>query len=215
MTRDRAKDWTRWLNTLPFILHQYTLELYTAMPGLVESYDEFMKRVSVRPAIQFQTGGGEFRSRPILYDVPVLFPAGGGFSMEFTLNPSDPVMLVISNRGMENFVKDNSFGESEPNDHLWDMADAVAIPGFIPTPVRTPETGKYNSVKIRSNDANGPTVGIRRNSADSELVEVEHGDSIIKMSDDRLVMGVGYERAGRRLQFGVHVDRRCHSYRVG
>ena len=82
--------------------------------------------------------------RPVISNVPVLFPASGfmdrmgGFLQSFPLMPGDPVLLVFSMRGLARWKLTNgrlSIGDMAPIpdvDSMLSERDAIAIPGFGP-----------------------------------------------------------------------------------
>ena len=113
--------------------------LYTAMPGIVTTYDAATRRASVQPAIDLLTIDDRLEVRPVIPDVPVVWPTAGGFTLLAPLATGDPVLLVFSSRGLTGFKRMHA--RSAPDiDRLLSMSDAIAIPGFGPvqvTPVST------------------------------------------------------------------------------
>lgn len=113
---------------LRFVMEQMVKGLYTAMPGIIESYDPTTKRARVRPAIKLLLTDGSTVSRPTVVNVPVLQPSGGGFVINLPVKKGDAVLCVFSQRGLSNFKQ--KYSESNPDEALLDLKDAVAIPGF-------------------------------------------------------------------------------------
>jgi len=105
------------------------MDVHTALPGIVDTYDATSRRARVTPAIRILLDDGSLLDRPPIPDVPVLFPAGGGLSLTFPLERGDPVLLVFSQRGMDGFKI--AFTASAPSrGPIMDMSDAVALAGF-------------------------------------------------------------------------------------
>ena len=78
---------------------------------------------------------------PVIADVPVLHPSGGGYVAHMPLAADDPVMLLFSDRGLEKFKL--TYRNSAP-DTIMELKDAVAIPGFGPLSQTIPVTdGAY------------------------------------------------------------------------
>jgi hypothetical protein len=71
------------------------LDVHTAMPGIVKSYSATEQTATVQPAIQ-RVLDGEHETLPPIPDVPVAWPAGGGFALVFPLVPGDTVWLMFS-----------------------------------------------------------------------------------------------------------------------
>lgn len=110
------------------------------LPGVVDSFDPATGRADVQPALDQITSIGDAMPRPIIFDVPVVYPRGGGFSLTFPLAPDDPVLLVFSQRGLTEFKERLATGTSTarslPDSRVFfALKDAVAIPGFISGPV--------------------------------------------------------------------------------
>lgn len=114
---------------LGFVFSQQFKKIYTCMPGVIQSYDDSSKRAQVLPALQRTFTDGTTSSLPVLVDVPIIFPSGGGFTITMPITKGDAVLLLFSQRGITEFKK--TFNESLPDiDSLLSIQDAIAIPGF-------------------------------------------------------------------------------------
>jgi len=102
-------------------------DVHTAMPGLIASYDASTQRAQVTPGLRL-IAGGKTLDRPDLIDVPVLHPAGGGFTVHLPLQPGDRVMLVFSEAGLTEWKATRDIADPDPGPRF-SMRDAVAIPG--------------------------------------------------------------------------------------
>ena len=115
----------------------------TAMPGSIVSYDYTQQKAQVQPDLRRKYKDGSVQSMPELVNVPVIFPQGGGFHMHWPLNPGDTVLLVFSQRSMDEWLK--SGGEVTPQDpRMLDLSDAIAIPGLIPFSPASPAADNQN-----------------------------------------------------------------------
>ena len=76
--------------------------LRVAMPGIIQSFDPSTVTCTVQPAIYGQKvsddGKAASEAIPILPDVPVVFPRGGGCTLTFPVKPGDECLLVFSDR---------------------------------------------------------------------------------------------------------------------
>lgn len=76
------------------------LEVHTSIPGIVQSYDATKGTVDVAPAVtrplQHQDDSFTFETLPVIQNVRVEWPGGGGFELRFPLAPGDVVTLVFS-----------------------------------------------------------------------------------------------------------------------
>lgn len=120
---DNARD------MIMFAMTQFMKGLWTACPGIVDSYNGSSKRAVIRPALDLVRTDGARIAHPLINDVPVLHPSGGGFTMLVPLVQGDAVMLLFSQRGMAQFKL--SYAQSEPDaEGFLSLKDAVAIAGF-------------------------------------------------------------------------------------
>ncbi|MFQ9867084.1 MAG: Gp138 family membrane-puncturing spike protein [Bilophila wadsworthia] len=84
---DRRERWAEPVEALRAALDGRQAEMWTALPGIVQSFDPAAMTVSVQPAvagrISDEAGKAASVDLPILPDVPVVFPGGGGFALTF------------------------------------------------------------------------------------------------------------------------------------
>jgi hypothetical protein len=125
-------------------------DLHTCLPGRIESYDASKQEADVKPLIKrlLATAEGEelLEELPIIPDVPVQMPRGGGFFASFPLQQGDHVLLIFSERSIDNFQAGDGI-DSDPDDfRMHSLADAVAIPGWYPERKALPETHAENLV---------------------------------------------------------------------
>lgn len=107
-------------------------ELWTALPGIIESYDPDRQTCSVQPAIRgkVESPGGAVASTalPLLVDVPVIFPSGGGMTFTFPVAPGDDCLVVFACRCIDAWWQ--SGGVQEPlAARMHDLSDGFAIVG--------------------------------------------------------------------------------------
>jgi hypothetical protein len=101
------------------------------MPAKVVSYDATRQSVDVHPQVKFSYEGedGErvTESQPVITDVPVLFPGGGGLKMQWPLTAGDTVLLVFCEQSIDKWLDQGR--EVDPgDDRRFHMSDAVAVP---------------------------------------------------------------------------------------
>ena len=115
-------------------------QVHTSLPGVVVSYDATTRRARVQPAVDHlvspegnpnaEFGDLEPMPNPIILDVPVIFPAGGGYTVHFPLLPDDPVLLLFSERDIAAFKQTLRSGPPASDD-VMEIQHAVCIPGFV------------------------------------------------------------------------------------
>lgn len=129
-------------------------QLWTAMPGIVQSYDATAVTVEVQPAIQAMytdpAGAQSFVNLPILPDVPVCFPRGGGYTATFPIQPGDECLVVIASRCIDSWWDQGGVqGQRELRMH--DLSDGFAIVGPFSQKTKIANVST-TTVQVRSDD---------------------------------------------------------------
>jgi hypothetical protein len=140
--------------------HQATV--WTSLPGIIESYSPAKMTVSVRPSIQarVQLEGGEYQwvSIPLLVDVPVIFPSGGGFTLTFPISPGDECLVMFASRCIDGWWQ--SGGVQQQMDlRMHDLSDGFALVGPRSQPRVLSPAANATAVDLRA-DTGGSHVRI-------------------------------------------------------
>jgi hypothetical protein len=128
--------------------------MWTALPGIVESFNADALTCTVQPAIKANVrspdGSTQWVALPLLLDVPVTFPRGGGCTLTFPIAKGDECLVVFSSRCIDAWWQSGDVQvQSELRMH--DLSDGFAIPG--PFSQATKISGwSGDSVQLRSND---------------------------------------------------------------
>jgi len=133
----------------------------TALPGFIWDYDPGTNTASVQIGVSSmaKSEGDAYAASPfpLLPDVPIQFPGGGGAALTFPLKRGDECLLVFSSRPIDAWWQ--SGGVQRPgNARMHSMSDAVALVGLrsrgnVPPDISTTE------VQLRSDDGLA-TVGL-------------------------------------------------------
>lgn len=107
-------------------------EMWTALPGVIVSFNAAACTAQVQPTIQGSTqneqGDSAAVNLPVLPDVPVIFPRGGNFILSFPIKEGDEVLVVFASRCIDSWWQ--SGGVQQPaEDRMHDLSDGFAIPG--------------------------------------------------------------------------------------
>lgn len=117
--------------TAQAIAENISTQLRVAMPGIIQSFDPNEVTCTVLPAIMGiipTQDGTDPSDLPMLVDVPVIFPRGGGCTMTFPVKPGDECLLVFSDRCIDFWWQNGGVQEPvDPRQH--DLSDAFAIIG--------------------------------------------------------------------------------------
>ncbi|MGF6878352.1 Gp138 family membrane-puncturing spike protein [Paraburkholderia sp. MM5477-R1] len=123
------------------------LKVRTAFPGIVESFDPDARTVTVRPAIDAVLADTSAAELPLLVDVPVSFPMGGPFVIEWPLKRGDEGQVIINDRCIDGWFVSGRNGP--PMDlRVHDLSDASFIPGICSLP-RVPGGFDMDALVIR------------------------------------------------------------------
>lgn len=127
-----------WMDVVKDQIRTDRLELNTSLPGIIEEYDPSTRTAAVRPAIMRTTVDGENLRRPLLLEVPVVFPYSGTKGITFPLEVGSPCLLVFSQRSIDDWVT-NRVEDIVTDTRLHDINDAFCIPGPSSPDAGTPK----------------------------------------------------------------------------
>lgn len=108
-------------------------EMWFACPGIISSVSGDLSdmRVNVKPAINELYADGSTEEHLDILSVPLIMPGSGTTLVSFPVNAGDTVMLIFSQRSMDNFKIGNG-QPTMPNDaRKFQAEDAIAIPGLF------------------------------------------------------------------------------------
>jgi len=106
--------------------------LRVSMPGIVQSFDPGTVTAVVQPAIKGyepdSNGVNQSTTLPLLVDVPVVFPRGGGCTLTFPVKTGDECLVIFADRCIDFWWQNG--GVQEPvDDRVHDLSDAFCIVG--------------------------------------------------------------------------------------
>lgn len=130
--------------------------IWTALPGHVLSFNPGAVTVTVQPGIKGRLtapdGSSQFVDLPVLVDVPVCFPRGGGYTLTFPIRPGDECLVVFASRGIDAWWQ--SGGSQQPwGRRQHDLSDGFAIIGPMSQAAKIGGIST-NTTQLRSDDAN-------------------------------------------------------------
>lgn len=202
--------------------------LWTAMPGIVQSFNAQAMTCIVQPAIQGKnrTAAGEIKTvnMPLLLDCPAMFPSGGGFSLTFPISEGDECLVVFANRCIDAWWQQG--GIQPPMElRMHDLSDGFAFVGVFSQPRVLPNISA-NTTQLRSQDgltyvevAGGGIVNVRapvKITLDTPIVEITGIVSIFNENHEPVPCNIegdirttgdvlaGYGAANIRLLTHVH-----------
>jgi hypothetical protein len=146
-------------------------DLHTSLPGIVESFDSATQLARVQPAIKriFVTRDEDIEiltplDLPILINVPVIFPRGGGFSLTFPVSKGDECLITFCERSIDDWHQTGK-SRSPSARRFHSLSDATAFVGLSSIPNKIPSYST-DEVQIKKDDGSAilsikPDTGIR------------------------------------------------------
>ena len=107
--------------------------VHTSIPATVVKYDEGSHRAQVKPSVRMLMDNGIQIELPELMDVPVVFPSGKFFDLEFPLDKGDGVLLLFAEQDISSWKKGDSPAVPATASRF-NLDAAIAIPGCSPKP---------------------------------------------------------------------------------
>ena len=129
-------------------------KIWTALPGVIASFDAAAMTCTVQPAISGTRlkldGSGVDVKMAVLLDCPVCFPGGGGATLTFPLKAGDECLVVFSSRCIDSWWQLGGVqGQAEMRMH--DLSDGFVIPGPRSQPRKFNVSD--NAVQLRTDDS--------------------------------------------------------------
>lgn len=130
-------------------------ELWVATPGIIQSFDADAITAVVQPAIKamVQDSAGRWVAQelPLLPDVPVYFPGGGGATLTFPVKQGDECLVVFADRCIDGWWQ--SGGTQLPIvPRAHDLSDGMCFVGFR-SKARKLEAISTSAVELRADDS--------------------------------------------------------------
>lgn len=165
-----------------------TTKMFVGAVAVVVSYEDATQKASVRPVVRGSVQGGGSVRFPVLTNVPVRFPCGGGYSVTFPLKAGDFVWLDFGDRSLDDWLNSGQADVVPASKRRFSISDAVAYAGVRPfsKPLKrpVPTTGgtsieEENDLVIGQDDYDGPI----SNPGKSSPLEIRIGPSGILVGD--------------------------------
>lgn len=120
---------------LRLAFESWARDIHTAIPGRVESYDRAKQVADVVPVIRDarpdDDGGIELFDPPVIPNVPVQMPRGGGFALHLPLVKGDHVILLFQESAIGHWRESGEVAEPGDLTRLG-FGYPIAIPGIAP-----------------------------------------------------------------------------------
>ncbi|MFA9439393.1 Gp138 family membrane-puncturing spike protein [Uliginosibacterium sp. sgz301328] len=127
--------------------------LWTALPGIIQSFDAVAMTCTVQPAlrenVRQEDGSTQSLQLPLLVDVPVVFPGGGSCTLTFPVKEGDECLVVFASRCIDAWWQQGGI-QQQAEFRMHDLSDGFAFVGVRSQP------RKFNvsteAVQLRKDD---------------------------------------------------------------
>ncbi len=136
------------------VLRGHQANIWTALPGVIESYDDAAQTVVIQAGIKVPIRASDGTvttvALPQLVDCPVQFPSGGDCSLTFPVVQGDECLVVFASRCIDAWWQSGGVQE-QADDRMHDLSDGFALLGFRSQP-RVLANVSTTSAQLRSDD---------------------------------------------------------------
>lgn len=110
-------------------------ELWTALPGVVQSFDAAERTCTVQPAVQAlardaTSGNKTWLDLPLLLDCPVMFPSGGGVTLTFPVKQGDECLVIFASRCIDAWWQNGGTKNKQAILRMHDLSDGFVFVGI-------------------------------------------------------------------------------------
>ncbi|WP_334016396.1 Gp138 family membrane-puncturing spike protein [Burkholderia cepacia] len=142
------------LASLREALRGWQVGIWTALPGVIESFDAGAQTCVVQPTIKIPIRANDgtvvTAALPPVVDCPVQFPSGGNCTLTFPVAPGDECLLVFASRSVDAWWQSGGVQEQAAL-RMHDLSDGFALLGFRSQP-RVLSGVSSTSAQLRSDD---------------------------------------------------------------
>ncbi|HEM8999475.1 TPA: hypothetical protein U2T46_001520 [Burkholderia cenocepacia] len=142
------------LASLRAMLRGWQVGMWTALPGVIESFDGDSQTCAVQLAIKVPVrandGAVTTAALPPVVNCPVQFPSGGNCTLTFPVTPGDECLVVFASRCIDAWWQSGGVQE-QAEWRMHDLSDGFALLGFRSKP-RALAGVSATSAQLRSDD---------------------------------------------------------------
>ncbi|MBU9175845.1 Gp138 family membrane-puncturing spike protein [Burkholderia gladioli] len=179
------------LAALRAVVRGQQAEIWTALPGIIESYDPGAQTVAIQAGLKVPVRAGDGTlttvELPQLVDCPAQFPSGGNSTLTFPVAHGDECLVVFASRCIDAWWQSGGVQELADT-RMHSLSDGFALLGFRSQP-RVLANVSTTSAQLRSDDGAtfidlNPTAGTLKLVApggleiDAPTVKVNAGTSV-------------------------------------
>jgi hypothetical protein len=170
---------------------QQSLEMFTALPGRVQSYDAATQLADIVPCIRHPVpqpdGTTLTEDLPVIPSVPVLWPRVGAWFLAMGLQPGDTVQLLFNSADIGPWLVGDGSTVNPADLRRHHLAHAVAIPGLYVQQRALAHAPAGGAGLVLGSDASGARVALLANGT----LRITQGDATVLEVDTAGVVHLG------------------------
>ena len=152
---DRRERFESPQDALLVALKGWQSDMWTALPGIIQSFDAVAMTCTVQPSLQAQItspvdGSKSWMNLPLLVDCPVFFPSGGGCTLTFPIVKGDECLVIFASRCIDAWWQSGGIQQQSVL-RIHDLSDGFVFAG-VRSQVRTLPGVSTTTAQLRSDD---------------------------------------------------------------
>lgn len=128
----RQSEHAKFTSTMREFFRAKQIEIHTALPAIVVSYSRC--RANVQITLMRKRLGRDV-AIPVLLDVPVAMPYGGGSFIHFPIKAGDEVAVIFMERSIDDFIRTGQVTALK-HARLHDLSDGFCFPIVLSDPAK-------------------------------------------------------------------------------
>lgn len=136
------------------VLQGWQSEIWTALPGIIDSVDLEANTCVVQPTVQGifrqKDGSQKVVTMPLCLDVPIVWPRGGGYTLTFPLKKGDEGVILFMSRCFDAYWQNGGI-QPQAEQRMHSLSDGYFIPGGNSQPNKLANVSADN-VQLRADD---------------------------------------------------------------
>lgn len=113
--------------------------LRVALPAAITAI-EGDQTVDVQPLLKVRYTGAEPTNMPQIKSIPVVMPQGGDWRISYPLAVGDMGIILVVDRSLDTWLAGTGSAADPQDTRCHHLADAVFLPGIVPTAMQTQDT---------------------------------------------------------------------------
>ena len=131
-------------------------EMWTALPGIIRKVNLAAMTVEVEPTVQIRRRVSWLNTTtwvkiPMLVDVPIIYPSGGGYTLTFPITPGDEALVIFASRCIDSWWQLGGV-QVQAELRMHSLSDGFAIVGPRSQPRVLNPPPLATAVELRSDD---------------------------------------------------------------